>query len=314
MPNARPHRPPRARLRSALLATLLLPLALRAQTVPDAESYPSRCGTGAPASERGGYVPLPRGDVFCPLLADPKGIRSFVTYQRGDASDFAQDIVAVGIADQFAFFRAGGSRAGDGVQLGVAGAVFAQFDLGAPSDDLLNADYLIALPLTFRRGAFSGRARLYHQSSHLGDEFILRPDHPERENLSFESAELLLSQDAGPLRVYAGGEYFFHRDPVALADGLLHGGVELRQRTGARFGTIARARLVAAADLKVVNDSSWRTGVNVRAGFEVGRPSEAGTASRRWSLLAEYYDGPSPYGQFHQSHVRLTGIGFHFTL
>jgi hypothetical protein len=252
--------------------------------------------------------------VFCPLLADPKSIRSFVTYQRGNASDFAQDIAAVGIADQFAFFRAGGSRAGDGVQLGVAGAVFAQFDLGAPSDDLLNADYLIALPLTFRRGAFSGRARVYHQSSHLGDEFILRPDHPARENLSFESAELLLSQDAGPLRVYAGGEYFFQRDPVELADGLLLGGVELRQRTGARFGTIARARLVAAADLKVVNDSSWRTGVNVRAGFEVGRPSDAGTASRRWSLLAEYYDGPSPYGQFHESHVRLTGIGFHFTL
>ena len=33
---------------------------------------PTRCGVGIPASEVSGYVPLPRGDVFCPLLADPK--------------------------------------------------------------------------------------------------------------------------------------------------------------------------------------------------------------------------------------------------
>jgi hypothetical protein len=302
-------------LRRALLAALLLPFAdLRAQAAPEAESYPARCGTGAPASEGNGYVPLPRGDVFCPLLADPKAIRSFVTYQRGNATDFANDIAAVGIADQFGFFRAGGTRAGDGVQLGVAGAVFAQFDIGTSSYDLLNADYLIALPLSFRHGGFSGRARIYHQSSHLGDEVILRPDHPERENLSFESVELLLSQDVDALRVYAGGEYFFRREPVEIADRLVHAGVELRQRSGARLGTVARARLVAAADVKVVNDSAWRTGGNVRAGFEVGRPRDNGTAARRWSLLGEYYDGPSPYGQFHRSHVRLTGIGFDFTL
>jgi len=71
---------------------------------------------------------------------------------------------------------------------------------------------------------------------------------------------------------------------------------------------------VAGVDVKAVNDSSWRTGVNVRAGFEVGRPRESGLSGRRWSILAEFYDGPSPYGQFHRSHVRLTGVGFHFTL
>src|SRR6476469_3045589 len=47
----------------------------RAQTTPS-----GRCAVGIPASEASGYVPLPRGDVFCPLLADPKGQRSFVSY------------------------------------------------------------------------------------------------------------------------------------------------------------------------------------------------------------------------------------------
>jgi hypothetical protein len=110
------------------------------------------------------------------------------------------------------------------VQLSLAGSVFAQFDLGASSFDLINADYILALPLTLRRSGFSARLRVYHQSSHLGDEFLLRSEFPERENLSFESAEALLSQDVGFLRLYAGGEYLFNRSPEALESTVAHGG------------------------------------------------------------------------------------------
>ena len=304
-----------------LMLLAFLPCALHAQeqaSVADSvraeDSAPARCGVGIPPSEQRGWVPLPRGDVFCPLLADPKGIRSFVSYQRGDADEFANDIAAVGIADQFGFFRMGGSRAGDGWQLGLQGGVFAQFDLGTSSYDLLNADYLIGLPLTFRRGGISGRLRIYHQSSHLGDEFLLRPDGPDRENLSFESADFLLSGDAGALRVYAGGEYFFNRDPEDLPEALAHAGVELRQRDGSGLGNVGRVRLVAGADVKSVHDEDWSTGVSARVGLEVGRPREGQTPGRRWSLLGEFYDGPSPYGQFHRNDVRLVGVGFHFTL
>jgi hypothetical protein len=236
-----------------------------------------------------------------------------VTYQRGDAADFARDIAAVAIADQFGFFRVGGG-AGDGVQVGLSGGVFAQFDLATSSYDLLNADYVIGLPLTFRRGGFSGRVRVYHQSSHLGDEFLLRPDRPERENLSFESTELLLSQDVGAVRVYAGGEHFFRREPENLPERLVHAGAELRPSGAVRLGSVASVRLVAGVDVKAVSDDSWSTGVNARAGLEVGRPREGEAPGRRWSLLAEFYDGPSPYGQFHSANVRLVGLGFHFTL
>jgi hypothetical protein len=302
------------RLASTMLACALAVPAAAAGGQEGAEpvSYPERCGVAVSGDPRG-YVPLPRGDVFCPLVADPKAIRSFVTYQRGDAADFARNIAAVGIADQFGFFRvAGGS--GDGVQVGLSGGVFAQFDLATSSYDLLNADYVIGLPITFRRGAFSGRVRVYHQSSHLGDELLLRPDRPERENLSFESTELLLSQDVGALRVYAGGEHFFHREPENLPERLLHAGVELRPRAAVRVGSLASVRLVAAVDVKTVSEEEWTTGINARAGFEVGRPREGAVSGRRWSLLAEFYDGPSPYGQFHSANVRLAGIGLHFTL
>ncbi len=305
----------RLTLAAPLALLVLLPIVrLAAQDVAPADSYAARCGATVSASERGGYVPLPRGDVFCPLLADPKSTHSFVSYQRGRPADLAEDIGAVGIADQFGFFRTGSGGSDNALQLGLSGAVFAQFDIGTPSYDLLNSDFIIGLPLTFRIGGFSGRARIYHQSSHLGDELLLRPDHPERENLSFESAEVILSADVGPIRVYGGGEDFFKRDPANLPDKLVHGGLELRPRASATFGNIGLLRFVAAVDLKSVNDTTWRTGVNARAGFEVSRPREGTVSGRRWGLFAEYYKGPSPYGQFIRSDVRLTGIGFHFSL
>jgi hypothetical protein len=302
----------RSRLASFALATLaLLGGAARAA---GQDPYPSRCGTGIPADEARGYTPLPRGDVFCPLVADPKGLRSFVSFLRGDADEFASDVGSVGIADSFGMFRFGGRGPGDGVQLSLSGGVFAQFDLGTSSYDLLNADYLIGLPLTVRRGGFSTRLRVYHQSSHLGDEFLLRDEAPARENLSFESAELILSQDLGALRVYGGGEYFFNRDPETLAEALAHAGVELRPTGAVRFGTVGRVRFLAAVDGKFVNEDRWETAVSVRAGIEVSRGREApGAPSRRWSLLYEFFDGRSPYGQFHQDDVRLSGVGLHFT-
>jgi Protein of unknown function (DUF1207) len=295
---------------AAVLALALVPQ-LRAQS---AESHSARCGVAEVPSDFGIYLPLPRGDVFCPLIADPKTTRSFATYQRGNESDLATDIAAVGIADQFPFFRAAAGRGDNGIQLGIAGAVFAQFDVGSPSYDLLNADYLIGLPLTFRAGPVSGRVRVYHQSSHLGDELLLRPNPPKRENLSFESVEGLLSIDVFALRLYGGGESFVRRDSSDLPEKLWHGGAELRPRAAVTLGPLAALRLVGAADAKVVRDSVTRTGISVRAGFEVARPNEAELGSRRWSLLAEYYDGPSPYGQFQRHQVRLTGIGMYFTL
>ena len=164
-------------------------------------------------------MPLPRGDVFCPLLADPKGQRSFVSYIRETDDEGDRDIGSVGISDAFALLRVGGSKPGNGFQVGISGSVFAQFDLDINSYDLLNADYIVGLPITMRSGAFSARLRLYHQSSHLGDEFLLREEDPTfvRENISFESAEMLLSLDGGPVRVYGGGEYLLRRDHASIS-------------------------------------------------------------------------------------------------
>ncbi len=107
------------------------------------------------------------------------------------------------------------------------GALFAQFNMDSPSHDLINADYTVGIPLTFRYEEFSMRVRLYHQSSHLGDEYLLRY-HPKRVNLSYEAFSLLLARDFGRFRLYGGGEYRLDRDPSTLSPGMAEWGLEYR--------------------------------------------------------------------------------------
>jgi hypothetical protein len=301
-------------MRSSLRVFAVLATLVAAAAPPGAAADHAtvlRCGTGVHAGEAEGFVALAQGDVFCPLTADPKTIRSFASYLHGDYPTSAEprDIGSIGIGDGFALLRYGGPHRGEGIQLGLEAAVFAQFDLDAVSDDLLNADYIVGLPLTFRRAGFSLRARLYHQSSHLGDELLLRPENEiQRENLSFEAVDMILSQDLGAFRVYGGGEFLFNRRPSTLDSYIAHAGLEVR------VGPIRGARAVAAVDVKSSEQQEWKPAVSVRAGVELGLWRHEDHPPRVLSLLGEFYDGPSPYGQFFLESTQFYGFGFHFQL
>ncbi|HKH70976.1 MAG TPA: DUF1207 domain-containing protein [Vicinamibacterales bacterium] len=273
-----------------------------------------RCGTGVHESEATGTVGFPEDQIFCPLIADPKEARSFVSYLHGtfrsldDPSGEDTSIASVGVGDTFGLFRIGGPDPGEGFQLDVMGGIFAQFDMGAPSNDLINADYVLGFPLTFRRRGFSFRAKLYHQSSHLGDEYLLRSDEIVRENLSFESIEFLVSQEISVLRLYVGAERIFRREPEELPDSLFHTGIELRS------GRARKVQMLAGVDVKTTELHDWSPAVSGRVGLELGRPGAEGHPGRLIMLLFEMYQGPSPYGQFFQDDISYIGAGVHIGL
>lgn len=305
--------PDAKRRRFGFLLIPLLLVSLLGREGAAQEPFRSLCGAGVHQDDRSGWVWLPQGKIFCPLAADPKEERSFVTYLRGDFATIADaepgastNVAAVGLGDGFPIFRVADAGSGNGVQLDLAAAVFSQFNLDAPSFDLINADYLVGLPLTLRQGDFSARLRVYHQSSHLGDEFILNRN-PERINLSFESLELILSQELGALRVYGGGETFFRREPADLALRLGHAGAEIRPVLG------ASTRLLAAVDVKVVDDGAWSAAWSVRAGVEIARIPHPGHPPRVISLIGAFHEGAAPYGQFYRENIRYIGAGFSLT-
>jgi len=108
--------------------------------------------------------------VFYPSMASPKEPRTHVTYLRLNPPGDSVNIGSVGFGDSFGLVRWPGWGEEDTLQLSISGAVVAQFNLDSDSGsmDLINADYIIGVPLSYRNGSWSARARLFHQFSHWG--------------------------------------------------------------------------------------------------------------------------------------------------
>ena len=245
--------------------------------------------------------PLPMGDVFRPLIADPKQPRFFVSLNRYDSSLRKFTLASVGFGETFGLYRFIGTREGDGLQLSIEGALFAQFDMNSASHDLINADYTVGIPVTYRSGDNSLRFRIYHQSSHLGDEFLLRVVHPQRINLSFESVELLYSREWRSWRLYGGGEYLIHKEPAELKPGSFHWGLEYLGLKPLLFG----GRLVGGVDLKSMEEHGWDTDISAKAGLEFGQPDPG---HRRLRIAAQWYKGFDPHGQFYNNRIEYYGL------
>ena len=246
---------------------------------------------------------LPGGTLFRPLIADPRWPHFAASYQRYLHDRQLTDVAAVSFGESFALFR---DRVGaTWWEVGIQAGVFAVFDLDAESKDLVNADYLVGVPLTARYGDWSAMFRLFHQSSHLGDEFLLRTK-TERVNLSYESVDLKVSYEFGDvLRVYGGGGYLFDQEPARLHPWSIQYGAELISPWPGRD---ARWRPIAAADLQHREENDWSLDFSVRAGIQL----DGVLASRNLQILIEYFRGRSPNGQFYKEKIDYIGLGAHF--
>jgi hypothetical protein len=171
--------------------------------------------------------------------------------------------------------------------------------------DLVNADYLVGIPVSFRYGDLSAMFRLFHQSSHLGDEFLLSTQ-LERINLSYESVDLKVSYEIGDvLRLYAGGGYLFDQEPADLDPWSVQYGVEFISPWPDRR---SRWRPIAAVDLQQREENGWSLDLSARAGIQI----DGVLASRNMQILLEYFKGRSPNGQFYKDKIEYLGLGVHF--
>jgi hypothetical protein len=257
---------------------------------------------------------FPSDDLFRPLLADPKQPQFFAIWQhsrlRADGSSFSLGSVAIG--ENFGFYT---RRKGcDGWQVGLLTGVFAQFNLSEKNAALINTDFNVGVPLSWRSGNWSARLRYYHQSSHLGDEFL--GSHPEIKPSTFilEEVEGILSYDYRWLRLYGGAAVLVHREPSTIDRTRLQWGFEARapaMRT--RILEPFLDRLVVApvlsADFKSMEELGWIINTNVLGGLEWSR-----TGTRRhFRIMATYFHGYNPYGSLYNQKIESIGVGAYFT-
>jgi hypothetical protein len=261
--------------------------------------------SGAGSSRGDVPIVLPAGDLFRPLIADPKQPQFFVSFIKMTTPVDRISASSVGYGETFGLWRWPGVRPGEGWQLNFTGGLFAQFNLSAPSNDLVNADYNIGFSGTHREGPLSARFRLFHQSSHLGDEFLLSQPNVKRINLSIEAIDVVASYEWDRWRVYGGAGYLIGRDPPDLKPGFAEAGVEYRSP---RFSWDL-GRFVAGIDLHSFQEQNWKTANSIKAGLELG---QADPGRRRVRVLGEYYDGSSPFGQFFRTDIHYYGVGVYF--
>jgi hypothetical protein len=254
---------------------------------------------------------FPADAVFRAPVADPAQPRMFMSKLKvkrdpgtGGMGEF--DAAFLGVGYDFGLLRRSAASPDHGWQLSVFGSVDSLFNLDLPGDALVNADYRFGLPLTWRNGPLSTRARLYHQSSHLGDELILGGNAPRRVELSFEAVDLLVAWERSGWRLYGGGGIVFRSSTEAYDGGSLHAGFDYVSGP-VLFGQ----RLTAGVDVKWLEPADWRSGVSAKAGVKFGRQ----TLERRGvSLLFAYYDGFAPFGQFFVEDLKYRGLNLQFDL
>jgi Protein of unknown function (DUF1207) len=256
-------------------------------------------------------VLLPDNDVFRPLLADQREPRFYADYRRvrfrasqalaeGHGSTIDAALVAFGGA--FGIWGLRQANGCDGMQISMFGAVFAQFNLDANSADLLNADYFVGPEMTLRRGPWSGRLRLYHQSSHLGDEFLLNyaiANGIRRQDMSLEIVDGLASLEDTWWRLYGGGGAVLvsGKDPdLSSRPGFFHWGLELRGPTFQPWSWLRSTSLrpVFGANFMSVQSNGWNVNTSLDGGLEWGGPS----AGHRVRVLLEFQRGAVLFAQF----------------
>ena len=259
--------------------------------------------TDADAPVRSGYEIFPAQELFATLIADPRWPRFSVSHQWYLDDDELGRVGATSFGETFALVRSPKADWGEW-EIAFQAGVFSVFDLEADSFDLVNSDFLVGLSASHHLGDVTTMVRIYHQSSHLGDEFLLR-NRVDRVNLSFEVLDLLMSYEPWSwLRLYGGGGLILHREPD-LDRGITQVGLELTSPTAFANGYL---RPLAAIDLQHREESDWKTDLSLRSGVQIEHPR---LGSRRLQILGEFYSGRSPNGQFFERSIKTLGLGIH---
>lgn len=313
--------PKDARIRSSIIAFVEDLPDIHKVTVKEAsKSAAQQCTeTKLVRSELKG-IWFPESTVLFPsLIADPYNPDLSLSYRHGKEIT-ATDLIAVSIGDTFPIFRF--IRPSFACQIDIQASVWSFFDLQTEHctdqqwGELMNADYLAGIPISFSYQDWSFRFRLYHISTHLGDEFMVSYPNVKRINVSYEAIDLIASfnPDQGQLRIYFGPGFIFHSDQnFPMKTLYFQYGLEARFYPFLSFrsnkhGLYGTPYLAVDCQNWQVND--FKFSPTVELGYEWSKLKNAG---RKFRFFGTYHYGNGD-GQFftERTHYLGTGISFGF--
>lgn len=246
-----------------------------------------------------------KGRIFDPLIADTRWPHFSMAYQTYTDKGLFGNVFAASFGETLPLYKGDGPFGGRW-QLGIQAAGFIIHDLDTASWDLINEDYRGGAALFYRKEAWSGLFSIYHNSSHVGDEYLLH-NNVDRVNFSYEAMQGKVSYDINrAYRVYGGVDYMFSPDPKDLKRWWTQYGAEFRC-TQTYFNGLLRP--MAGVDIKNRQENNWHSEISIAAGVKL---ESKDTLWNKINFMLEYYNGNSPNGQFHENYIEYYDIATHY--
>lgn len=234
-----------------------------------------------------------------PFIADLRQVTYSVGWRWND-NVLGKNIIPVSFGDTFPIFRwiDVWKWRGD-LQLEIEGGVWAVFDPLHESSPLIDADYYVGFPLTYAFGNWAFRARGYHISTHIGDEFLLDHPHFDRRNPSIEAFDFYVTnQFSKDIRLYAGiGWVACQDDSYRVGPFYCQCGAEIRLFEIGYRDYCDRLYGVPFLAMDVYYQSHFKRHINSNfaIGYEWGKVSGL---RHKLRLYFQYHDGYAVEGQF----------------
>jgi Protein of unknown function (DUF1207) len=263
------------------------------------------CSYGAenlPVEEKEAFQFLPQEEFFAPLIAaqrEPQFSARYNRYNPDGRDDFNGAAVSLGEAIPVFQYDLEEDSAW---QFGIEGGVFSLFNMDEHSNDLINSDFIYGFSAIYKNENYLNRLRLYHSSSHLGDEFILANPDTRRSNTSYETLESISAYYYKDFRFYGGPGVVVRSEEVDNRFSA-QWGVEYRKDIG------KKAQFIFAGDFLSAGRRSWTVNQSYRMGFAFPGPG-----SKEVRLVAEFAKGFWPEGEFAEERTTIFGAGFYISL
>lgn len=251
---------------------------------------------------------LPKGHLFDPIVLDPLEAQTYgsvlpLYYMDGEKYKGSIVPFAFGFAKPFYRRTTEPGRAEEWV---LDLASYTQFEafhddkLNKARRQIMNTDYKISIIYNVRRGLNNYRFRVYHISSHLGDDYIYRNQitAPTPNSVNYEQLDATYSRNVNNWRLYGGAGITLRK-------------AEERKLLSAQLGAFYKkpsekaTRLVGGVDIKFWQQTNFRPGIHAGVGFELGR------TQNNLTFLLEGYSGFRPYSQYENQQTAWLGIGLY---
>jgi hypothetical protein len=226
-----------------------------------------------------------------------------ISARRGDSRFGQEHEGEVVLGENFPLLTLKGGR--NSIILGMGSQVYGRFSLTDPKSALISTDWVVGVNTTAVLRAWALTLELYHESSHLGDEYGDRFP-ADRVDWTREVLTGWASYSAGVWRLTAGGSYVLDDELRLPAAG---GSLSVDFRGRSRGLLAGQVRPVGGIFFEALQATKWRTSTSAKLGVAFGT-----RGNHDISLGIIVHNGLSTQRQFFRQESQYVGMEVRFDL